>query len=104
MQMWTATAPTGINHREPVAPEPWRRRRVFTRGILADVKRHARDDDVALEEQRTLDEQRMLVVQQVMPPALRYELGKNDRYPRIPPRTPGPFDISEQRLEQRPIR
>jgi len=39
------------------------------------MKGHARDHDIRLEEQRALDEQRVLVVQEVLPQPVRYELG-----------------------------
>ena len=45
----------------------------------AEVERHTRDDDVRLEQERALDQQRVLIVQQVLPESARHELGQDDR-------------------------
>ena len=49
-------------------PAPSPTNHAALRMLLPEVERHARDDDVRPEEQRALDEQRALVVQQVLPP------------------------------------
>ena len=54
-------------------------RRPHVSSLFLQVERHARDDGVRLEEQRALDEQRALVVEQVVPPARRHELRQHDR-------------------------
>src|SRR6185503_10829138 len=54
------------------------------RGDLArfdpKVERHARHDDRRLEQQQALDVERRLVVQEVLPPVRRDELGQDDRH------------------------
>ena len=49
------------------------------RGSGLEVERHARDDRVRLEEQRALDQQRALIVKQMVPPARRHELRQHHR-------------------------
>src|SRR6059036_2054439 len=51
---------------------------VVSQPLFSEMKRHARHDRVRAEEQRALDEQRALVVQQMLPPARRHELRQDD--------------------------
>jgi hypothetical protein len=65
------------------------------------VVRNTRNDHVRLEKQRALDEQRVLVVQQVLPQATRHELRKDDRHVAARIFLLHVLDVLEQRLHQR---
>src|SRR6186997_1614440 len=67
------------------------------------VERYARDHDARTEEQGPLDQQRALVVQQVLPPAPRYELRQDDRDVVVGMRLLQLLDVLEERLHQRPV-
>ena len=45
---------------------------------MFEVIRDARDDNALLEEQRAFEQQRALVVKEVLPPARRDEFGQDD--------------------------
>src|SRR5262245_37498620 len=55
--------------RSAATPARWR-----VNGSLVQVVRHARDDDLLAEEERPLDQERALIVQEMVPPARGYEL------------------------------
>ena len=69
--------------------------------LQSELIRHARHDDVVLEEQRPFDEERMLVVEQVLPQPTRHELGQDHRDEAVGIRTLDLFNVIEQRLQQR---
>src|SRR4029078_9181374 len=48
--------------------------------LFRQMERHAGDDRLRAEEQRALDQQRALIVQQGLPPSRRYDFGENDRH------------------------
>src|SRR5437899_10764876 len=62
------------------------------------------DDHAEFEEQRGLDQQGALIVQQVLPPARGHDLPQHDRDPPAGILLPDLLDIVEQWLEKRPIR
>jgi hypothetical protein len=66
------------------------------------MERHARDNDIRFEQQRGLDQQRMLVVQQVMPHAAPHEFRQDDRDVSLVLQL-HLLDVLEQRLQQRAI-
>ena len=70
-------------------------------GLLREVERHAGDDGVRPEEQRALDQQRRLVVQQVLPPARGHELRQDDGHVVVGPLGLDLLDVFEQRLHHR---
>ena len=62
---------------------------------LAQMERHARHHDVRSEEQRALDEERMLVVEQVLPDPARHELRQDHGDVAVRVRRPDGIDIVE---------
>src|SRR5215470_19263652 len=77
--------------------------RVLTRR-LAQVEGHVDHYHPLAEEQRALDQQRGLVVQEVLPPASRHELGNHDRdHVRLAEREQV-VDVVEERGEERAVR
>ena len=66
----------------------------------AQVKWHVGYDDVRLEQKRALDEKGALVVEEMVPPASRNELGEKNRDEIIGPLTIDLLDVLEQRLEE----
>src|SRR5438094_4307184 len=83
--------------RERTAPD---RERLVWSQVVGDIG----DDHAELEEQRGLDQQGALIVQQVFPPARGHDLAQHDRDPRTWILLPDLLDIVEQWLEKRPIR
>jgi hypothetical protein len=72
--------------------------------LAAQMKWHAGDDHVRLEEKRPLDQQRPLIVKEVLPPLRGHELRQDDRQEIAPPFCLELFDVFEQRLQQRTVR
>src|SRR3954462_5235313 len=68
--------------------------------LLRKMERNASDDGVRPEEERALDEQRALVMQQMLPPFGRDELGKNYGHIVVGPLPLDFFDVLEERLHQ----
>src|SRR5437773_4628121 len=72
----------------------------ISRTLFREMERHAGDDDVGPEEQCAFDEQRSLIVKQMLPPALRHELRQDDGDV-VVGLLGGLFDVLEQWLHQR---
>src|SRR5580765_1394182 len=75
--------------------------RCSVNGSLVQVVRHARDDDLLAEEERALDQERALVVEQVMPPARRDEFRQEDGDEVVGPLLVRDLDVLEQGLHDR---
>jgi hypothetical protein len=97
--MW-ATSGRALWRRSP----PPTRFVVATRALSGQMERDARDDRVRAEEQGALDEERALVVQEVLPPLGRDELRQDHRHVVLGPIALDLLDVVEQRLHHGPVR
>src|SRR5437764_5363114 len=64
---------------------------------------HARDDDAAAEEERAFQEERTLVVQEVLPPARWHELGEHDRDDVDVPAAADAVEVAQERAYERAV-
>src|SRR6185436_12347106 len=77
----------------------WRMKRGLT--LIPQMVRDRGDDHVAAEQEGALDEERALVVEQVVPPARRHELGEEHGDEVLGALLVRDLDVLEQRLHDR---
>ena len=68
------------------------------------MERYARDDDVGLEEQGPLDQQRTVVVEEMMPPFRRYKFRQDHREKVVGTLGVNLLQVLQERLHERAIR
>src|SRR4051794_20130547 len=95
-----ASSPRGVG----LIACPRHTNRTAGRSSVSQMEWHARDDGVWLEQERPLDEQRTLVVEQMVPPPRRYELRKHNGDVVVGVVGADPFNVAQQRLHDRAVR
>jgi len=71
-----------------------------TAASAGQVERHARDDDVGAEEQGAFEEERPLIVEQMVSPLRRHELRQHHGQKGVRSRGVDLFDEFEERLHK----